>query len=99
MNSENTSDNTQAKALNKTDVISSFFNKLLYKYVDWERMWYNPKCKFKKGDKLKLNWKAKVFFKTNILNDENPIFKKIDKENLVYFKSGETCNLYWLTRL
>ncbi|WP_445714110.1 hypothetical protein [Flavobacterium sp.] len=93
------SKNTQVPKCDKTAVISSFFNKLLYKYVDWERMWYNPKCNLKKGDKLKLNWKAKVYFKTNILNDENPIFKKIDKDNLVYFKSGETCNLYWLSRL
>ena len=92
-------DNTENEAFNKTDVISSFFNKLLYKYIDWERMWYNPKCNFKKGDKLKLNWRARAYFKTNILNDKNPIFLKIDKDNLVYFKSGETCNLYWLSRL
>lgn len=74
--------------------------RLLYKYVDRQRMWYNPANKFVRGDKVKLNWKFIVAY-----SDWEPMrywkldvwtFDKIDDNNVVDTVEGETYNLYWL---
>ena len=73
----------------------------LYRYVDWECMWYSPKCKFKKGDLVKLNWKAKVYFKSDLIRPlptQPMVFDKIDNDNIVDMVGGEAWNLYWLCR-
>jgi len=75
--------------------ITAVISRLLFKYVDWERMWYNPKCKFKKGDKVKLNWKAKVM---GYKQQESMTFLKIDKDGVVDTKEKESWNIYWLCR-
>lgn len=81
---------------NKQSLIHDVMRGLLLKYVDWERMWYSPKCKFKKGDKLKLNWKAKVMGYEQL---EKPItFEKIHKDGVVYTKENDPWNIYWLRR-
>ena len=36
-------------------------NKLLFKYVDWERMRYTPKINWRPKDKVRLNWKGRIF--------------------------------------
>lgn len=82
-------------------VMRSFLSNLLYKYVNWERMWYEPKCKFVKGDKVKLNWKAKVYFRGDLvkpLPTDYMIFDRIDNDNVVDLQDGTTWNLYWLCR-
>ena len=82
-------------------VMRSLLSNLLYKYVDWERMWYEPKCKFVKGDKVKLNWKAKVYFRGDLvkpLPTDYMIFDRIDNDNVVYLQDGTSWNLYWLCR-
>ena len=71
---------------------------ILYAYVDWERMWYEPKNNFKQGDKVKLNWRYWAH-----LADENDmskrfIFDEIDMDGVVDTKCGETYSLYWLTK-
>lgn len=69
---------------------------LIAMYVDWERMWYDPKNKFTKGDKVKLNWKYRYHF--NKKDNRIFVFDKIDQDNVVDMADGEVYNLYWLTR-
>lgn len=69
---------------------------LIAMYVDLERMWYDPKNKFTKGDKVKLNWKYRYYF--NKKDNRIFVFHKIDQYNVVYMGAGEVYNLYWLTR-
>jgi len=75
--------------------------RLLYKYVDRQRMWYEPKNKFKHGDKVCLNWKYIVNFsdsedlKTRY-NLSVWTFDNIDNDDVVDMIEGETYNLYWL---
>lgn len=69
---------------------------LIATYVDWERMWYDPKNKFTKGDKVKLNWKYRYHF--NEKDNRIFVFDKIDQDNVVDMADGEVYNLYWLTR-
>ncbi len=68
---------------------------LISMYVDWERMWYSPKNKFTKGDKVKLNWKSRYHF--NKKDNRVFVFDKIDQDNVVDMTDGEVYNLYWLT--
>jgi hypothetical protein len=83
----------ELKALRIGVVVRSF----IYKYIDWERMWYEPKNKFVKGDKLRLNWRYKYCLE-NTKQHLVFVFDKIDNDNVVDMKCGETYNLYWLTR-
>lgn len=77
-----------------------FIKNLIYKYVDWERTWYNPnpKLELKKGDKVKLNWKAKSHLGNIDINKGIMIFDNIDENDVVEMESGECYNLYWLKR-
>tara|TARA_B110000211_G_C13982049_1_gene509875 strand:- start:240 stop:518 length:279 start_codon:yes stop_codon:yes gene_type:complete len=68
---------------------------LIAMYVDWERMWYDPKNNFTKGDKVKLNWKYRYHF--NKKDNRVFVFDKIDQDNVVDMADGEVYNLYWLT--
>jgi hypothetical protein len=71
--------------------------RLLYKYVDRQRMWYEPTNKFVRGDKVKLNWKYIVVFDIDVhYTPEVWTFDKIDDDNVVDTIEGETYNLYWL---
>jgi len=72
--------------------------KLIYKYVDWEKMWYMPKNKFRPGDKVKLNWKAKSHFEKTKVNWGVMKFKGIDRDDVVEMEDGDYCSLYWLKR-
>jgi hypothetical protein len=83
---------TWKQALNIPVVV----RRLLYKYVDWERMWYEPKCKFVRGDKVKLNWKYKIFVYDGKYPKDVWTFDKIDKDNVVDTIEDVTYNLYWL---
>lgn len=75
--------------------------RLLYKYVDRQRMCHEPTNKFVRGDKIKLNWKFIVaysdcessmkYWKLDVWT-----FDKIDDDNVVDTIEGETYNLYWL---
>ena len=72
---------------------------LLYTYIDRQKMWYEPKNKFKRGDKVKLNWKYIVLFRDDLDRYYKPYtltFDKIDNANVVDTIEGETYNLYWL---
>lgn len=83
-------------SLKKPFFIHAVMRGLLLKYVDWERMWYSPKCRFKKGDKLKLNWKAIVMGYEQF---EKPIiFERVDKDGVVVGKDNDLWNIYWLRR-
>lgn len=97
----NNSNTKQAEQLNETAVISSFFHKILYKYVDWERLWYSSNKEFKAYDKVKLNWKAKVFFKNSYdkekLNKEM-VVEKVEG-NFVYILNDWCWGKYWLTKV
>ena len=84
-----------ANLLKPALLIGAVVRSLLLKYVDWERMWYNPKNKFKSGDKIKLNWKAWV---TGYKQITPMTFKSIDSDNVVDTNEGDTWNLYWLCR-
>lgn len=94
------------KAINFKLALNALFwpvvHSILYHYVNWERMWYTPKCKFKKGDLVKINWKAKIFFKrhylVNLLPTQPMIFDKIDNDNVVDMVDKTNWNLYWLRR-
>ena len=81
---------------NKVLHIGFVVRSLISMYVDWERMWYDPKNKFTKGDKVKLNWKYRYHF--NKKDNSVFVFDKIDGDNVVDMKFGKTYNLYWLTR-
>jgi hypothetical protein len=83
----------ELKALHIGVVVRS----LIDSYIDWERMWYEPKNKFVKGDKVKLNWKYKYHLE-NTKQHLVFVFDKIDDDNVVDMECGETYNLYWLTR-
>ena len=82
-------------SLKKPFTIHVVMRGLLFKYVDWERMWYNPKCNFKKGDKIKLNWKAKVM---GYEMEKSMTFLKVDKDGVVDTKEKDSWNIYWLCR-
>jgi|WetSurMetagenome_2_1015567.scaffolds.fasta_scaffold347209_1 hypothetical protein len=74
--------------------MKKFIYKILLVYVNWERMWYNPKkCNFKIGDKLRLNWKAKV---SGYSIDKPLTFVSIDKDNVVETIEDGYWHLYWL---
>jgi len=92
---------TQTEQLTKDAVISSFFYKILYKYVDWERLWYSSNKEFKEYDKVKPNWKAKVFFRNSYdkkkLNKEM-VVEKVEG-NFVYILNDFCWNKYWLTKV
>ena len=82
-------------------IVGAVMRGFLYKYVNWERIWFKPKCKFIKGDRVKINWKAKMYFKGELIKPlptEFMIFDKIDKDNVVDMENGDTWNLYWLCR-
>jgi len=83
----------ELKALRIAVVVRS----LIERYIDWERMWYEPKNKFVKGDKVKLNWRYKYHLE-NTKQHLRFVFDKIDDDNVVYMECGEMYNLYWLTR-
>jgi hypothetical protein len=83
----------ELKALRIGVVVRSF----IYKYIDWERMWYEPKNKFVKGDKVRLNWRYKYCLE-NTKQHLVFVFDKINNDNVVDMECGETYNLYWLTR-
>lgn len=75
--------------------------RLLYKYVDRQRMWYEPTNKFVRGDKVKLNWKFIVAYSDSESSMKHWkldvwTFDKIDDDNVVDTIEGETYNLYWL---
>ena len=73
--------------------------RLLARYVDRQRMWYDPVNKFERGDKVKLNWKYIVQFRNDLDSWYKPYvwtFDKIDADNVVDTVEGETYNLYWL---
>ena len=83
-------------------MIGKFVHSILYKYVDWERMWYKTKCKLKKGDKVKLNWKAKVYFKdtTVKLPTQTMVVDEITKSGrCIILDIGDSWNEYWLTKI
>ena len=81
----------------------NMIRKLLYAYVNWERMWFESKLRLEVGDVVKYNWKAKVFF----TKDSDEWWDKERKEMLVvdYPKDGvvDTDNgcvsLYWLKKV
>ena len=78
-----------------------FLRKILQLYVSWEASWYFPECTFKKDDLVKLNWKAKVQFDEEFLNDfrtsnDNMVVEEVDEDNIVILKDGEMWSSYWL---
>lgn len=70
--------------------------RLLARYVDRQRMWYEPVNKFERGDKVKLNWKYIVNLGVENYKPDVWTFDKIDSDDVVDTIEGETYNLYWL---
>ena len=84
------------------EIKKNIINRLLDKYINWERMWYNPVNTFKTGDKVKLNWKYKyhMFYASSYDNNMKQVFTvdSIDMDNVVDMVNGEVFNIYWLTK-
>lgn len=83
-----------------TRISKAFYTRLVVcsfvkKYVNWERMWYEPTNNFKVGEKIKLNWKA---ISMGYSHNSTMTFKSIDRDNVVDTFEGDSWNLYWLCR-
>jgi hypothetical protein len=77
----------------------SLIERLIYKYVDWERTWYAPKIKFSKGDVVKPNWKAKSRFGKEWLKKwDIMIVESVDKDGVAKMINGSLYNTYWLKK-
>ena len=84
------------------EIKKNIIQRLLSKYVNWERMWYDPVNTFKSGDKVQLNWKYKYHMTEASSYNENMkqifIADDIDLDGVVDMTTGEAFHLYWLTK-
>jgi len=81
-------------------LISGVVRSLLYKYVDWERMWYEVKD-IPEGSLVVSNWKAKVYFYGSDVIDlikEPEIVKCVDC-GVAETTNDNSYNCYWLKRV
>jgi hypothetical protein len=81
-------------------IIQRVVRSLLYKYVDWERMWYKAKD-IPKGSLVVSNWKAKVYFYGSEVVDlikEPEIVKEVDC-GVAETTNDNSYNCYWLKRV
>jgi hypothetical protein len=89
---------TSKKHKRKAFFILLVVRRLLKWYVNIERFHYDPICKFKEGQAIKLNWKAWAYFGDDQFYkvEHKMHFCKIDADNVVNTLEGDTWNLYWL---
>lgn len=75
---------------------------LLYRYVDWERMWREPRCRFKDGDVLKTNWKYNVNISDEDI-DSRFVFRSLLEDGVATVDTEDakgTCmSIYWLCKV
>jgi hypothetical protein len=100
-----TNENKMAKS--KKSILSKFHSlisgvvrSLLYKYVDWERMWYEVKD-IPEGSLVVSNWKAKVYFYGSEVVDlikQPEIVKEVDF-GVAETTNDNSYNCYWLKRV
>lgn len=63
---------------------------------------FHNKKKFKPGDNLKYNWKAKVYIWSAIKNKLEPrtMTNYLYKDNTgILFENGESCDPFWVRKL
>lgn len=81
----------------------SFFNKLLRAIILFQinNGMFENHNKFKRGEWLKYNWKAKIMIHTAIKDRKEPMqFEEyIFKGDNVKFTNGDSCSAFWVRRL